>query len=87
MQHRLYLLFVGVDVMIDGQFVTDGIEVLAEQTIVVQRSDEVFQDVTLTLCQVTLPSLLEQLVLERFRGAEHHLLAVFRKVTATMVNG
>ena len=73
--------------MIDGQLVADGIEAFAQQTVVVERANQVFHDVVLTGCHVEQPHLLLQLVVKRGGLAVHHLLALLCHSVASMIHG
>ena len=79
MQHREhlgYLMLRGINIMIDGQFVADGVEFLAKQSVVIERSNEIFHDIALTLGHIRLAHLLLQLVVERSILTIDHLFAL-----------
>ena len=42
----------GVDVMIDGQFVADGVERLTEQSVIIERTDQILHNIVLTGCHI-----------------------------------
>ena len=85
-QHVLYLLVGGIDIMIDGQFVADHIRRLAQQTIVIQRADQILHDVALAVGEFRLTHLFHQLVIERLTLTIDHLLAILGHVTATVID-
>ena len=73
--------------MVDGQLIADSIQRLTEQTIVVERANEVLHDVTFALSQVGKPHLLLQLVVEGNGLTQYKFLALFADVAATVING
>ena len=62
--------------MINGQFVADAVEVFAQQSIVIERPDDVFHHVVLLLGEVLHVHLLFQRVIERGGVAVDGLLVV-----------
>ena len=62
--------------MVNRQLVADGFEVFPQQTVVVERADEIFYHLVLRLVQFLLADLLFQLVVERGCVAIDHLLVV-----------
>ena len=87
LQYVLYLLWRRVDVLVDGQFVADGVEAFAQQPVVVERADEVFHDVVLALAEVYHAQLVVQLVLKRRLLAEVHFLALLAHGLSAAVYG
>ena len=87
LKHLYQFLFCDIDVMIDGQFVTDGTEVLTQQTIVVERTDQILHHIALGIVHIEFAHLFLQLVVERHALAIDHLLAFFRDSAATMIDG
>ena len=69
-QHLFQFLGAGVDTRIDGQFVADAVQGLAQQPVVVQRPDEVFGQFALPGRQVLLAQLFFQRFVERGRVRE-----------------
>ena len=72
--------------MIDGQFVADSIETLTQQSVVVERANQILHDVVLTGCHIEESHLLLQLVIERGGLTIHHLFAFLSHSVATMIN-
>ena len=72
------VLNVAVDALIDSQFVAYRLAVLAQQSVAVERPDDVFHYLLVVLREVYLAHLLLQLVVERARVAVYHLLVVGR---------
>ena len=62
--------------MIDGQFVADVVQRLSQQSVVVQRTNEVFHDVALAFGDVGHVHLFVQLIHTRLRLTIDHFLAV-----------
>ena len=83
-EHALYFGGTGIQVVIDGQLVAQLGEVLAQQSVVVERADEVFHDVVLALGQVHQSHLLLQLVVERDGLAVDHFLALVGHAAAVV---
>ena len=59
-QGLFQFFFRRVDAGIDGQFVADALERLAEQAVIVQRTDQVFCQFALMFGQVAFAQLLSQ---------------------------
>ena len=76
----------GVDVMIDGQFVADGVERLTEQSVIIERADQILHNIVLTGCHIEQSHLFLQLVVERGSLSVHHLLAFLRHSTSTVID-
>ena len=85
-QRLLDLLHRGVDVMVDSQFLADGVERLPQQTVVFQRADQVFHDVALTVGHLQFDELAFQLVIERLGGTIDHLLTLLDKRRTVMID-
>ena len=79
-QQALQFLLVGVDVMVDGQFVGHGIQVLTQETIVVERTDEIFHDFALVVVEVVLSDLPCEVFIGRRSPCERHLVSFTRIV-------
>ena len=75
-QHLLYLRGRDVDVVVDGQFVTNRFYILSQVTVVVERTDEVFHHVFLRVREVLHHHLLFQFVVERFGVSVDNLLII-----------
>ena len=73
--------------MIDGQFVTDGIEFLAEQSVIIERPYEILHDIALTVGHIRLAHLLLQLVVERSTLTIDHLFALLSIGASRRING
>ena len=73
-QDFLQLLYVGLHAGIDGQLVADAVQRLAQQSVVVQRPDEVFRQLALVVRQVLFAQLLFQSLVERRRVREGDFL-------------
>ena len=73
--------------MVDGQLIADSIRRLAEQSVVIERANEVLHDVTFAFSQAGKPHLLLQLVVEGNGVAQNVFLALFADAAATLVNG
>ena len=74
-----------VDAVIDSQFVRDVVEAFPQQSVTVERSDQVFHDRLLLFGEFQLTHLLLQFVVERCRVAPHHLFPVSVVSTGTAV--
>ena len=86
-QHVFYLLDRRVDVMIDGQLLTDGIERFPEQSVIVERADKILHDVAIPLTEVEFAHLFFQLVVERFGLSIDHLLTLITEGVAAVIHG
>ena len=86
-EHLGNLVLCDIEVMIDGQFVADGVELLAEQSVVVERADQIFQDIALTVRHVHLAHLFLQLVVERDAIPVDHLLALLGDGATRLIDG
>ena len=73
--------------MIDGQLLTDGIERLTQEAVVIEGAYQIFHDIALSLSHIEFAHLFLQLVVERDTLAIDHLLALVGKGTATMIDG
>ena len=82
----LYLLLAGIYVVIDSQLVANYRQVLAQQSVVVERPYQIFYYVALLVSQFHLAHLLFQLVVERLCLAIHHLLAILAIRAATLIH-
>ena len=90
LQHRQHLFYFArrhVDIMIHGQLVADGMELLTKQTVIIERTNQILHDILLTLRHIDFTHLFFQLVVKRNRLAIDHLLALFCRGATTMVNG
>ena len=65
-----------VDAVIDSQFVRDVVEALSQQSVTVERPDQVFHDRLLLFGELQLAHLLLQLIVERRCVAPDHLFPV-----------
>ena len=72
--------------MIDSQLVANDREVFSQQSVVVERANQIFQNITFLISQVEFAHLLFQLVVERFGFAVHDLLAFLGIRAATLVH-
>ena len=73
MEHVLYLLLGYIDVVIDDQLIADAVEILAQQAVVVERSDKIFHHFLFLVGEVLHIHLLLQLVVEGCGVAIYHL--------------
>ena len=73
--------------MIDGQFLAETVQVFAQESVAVERTDEIFHDVAFALSQLRLVHLLCHHVVERERIAVDHLLALLVGSHAAMIDG
>ena len=76
-----------VDVVVDGQFVGNVVERFAQQSVAVERPDEVFHDFLLLRGEFQFTHLLLEFVVERCRVAPYHLLALGVVVAVGAVRG
>ena len=76
LEHLLDGFLAEVHVLMDVEVVADAVEALAQISIAIERTDEVFHDELLLLGELQLTHLLLQLVVERCCIAKHHLLIV-----------
>ena len=86
-QHLFYLFLGSIYVVIDGQLVAHYVEGLAQQSVIVERANQIFHDVALFWCKIHLANLLFQLVVERFCLAIHHLLSILAVRASALING
>ena len=87
MEHPLYVARGHVDIMIDGQLLTEHLKVFSQQSVIVERANQVFHHVVLLVAHVELTHLLLQLVIERGGLTKHHLLALIVHSIAPLING
>ena len=73
----LHLGHIGIDVVIDGQFVGNRQGVLAQETIAIERTDEVVHDLALVLGEVVLADLSLQFLVERTLVGHHVFTTCF----------
>ncbi len=73
--------------MVDGQFVGNVVERFAQQSVAVERPDEVFHDFLLLRGEFQFTHLLLEFVVERCRVAPYHLLALGVVVAVGAVRG
>lgn len=73
-----------VDVVVYGQLVAYALRVLAQQSVVVERADDIFHHLRVLFAQVGLPHLLLQLVIERC-GVAVNLLLILRAAVLVAV--
>ena len=85
--HLTQFFLRGIDVMIDGQFITDGIERLTEQPVIIERANQILHDIMLTGSHIEQSHLFLQLVVERGGLTVHHLLTFLCHSTPAVVDG
>ena len=73
--------------MIDGQLLDDCVEGCTQQSIVIERTDQILHHITVAVGQLHLTHLLQQLVVERLCIAQHHVLALIGCRHAAVING
>ena len=64
-QHVLHLFRRAFEIVVDVHLVADGVTGLAQQSVVVERTDEVFHDVPLSVVEVAFTHLLLEFVIKR----------------------
>ena len=76
LQRFLNLLFRCIDVMIDSQLVADAVERFPKQSVIIQRPNQVFDDLPLLIGQFVFRQLTVYLIVERNRITIDYLLVV-----------
>ena len=72
--------------MVDGQLVGDAMQGLAQQTVIVQRTNEILHDAFLFFCEVGHVHLFLNLIVEGFGLSIDHLFALILRRDAAMIN-
>ena len=66
--------------MVDGHFVGHGLQVLAQEAVVVERPDEIVHHFTLVCVEVVLPHLPHEVIIGRCAARKRHFVAPSRLV-------
>ena len=76
LQHRFYLAFWHIYIMVYGQFVGNISQILSQKTVIIQRAYEVLHDIALRIGKLNLAHLLFQFVVKRGCVAPYRFLII-----------
>ena len=86
-KHLLQFFGCGVYAVIDGQFVSERVQFLPQETVIVERANEILDDVTLFSGQFVLCQLFIELIVERSGVAVDNLLVLLSRLLSLIVDG